>query len=47
MSAAEIAAEYGLPVRQIEEALAFYAAHRTEIETHIAYEGQLKNTQHG
>jgi uncharacterized protein (DUF433 family) len=47
MSAADIAAEYGLPVRQIEAALAFYAAHRPEIETHIAYEERLKNAQHG
>lgn len=47
MSAADIAVEYGLPIRQIEEALAFYAAHRSEIETHIAYERQLKNRQYG
>lgn len=36
MSAADIAAEYEVSVRQIEEALAFYAAHRPEIEMHIA-----------
>ncbi len=36
MSATEIAAEYGLPVTQIEEALAFYAAHRSIIETHVS-----------
>lgn len=47
MSAAEIAAEYGLLVTQIEDALAFYAAHRSEIETHIAYEERLRSTQHG
>lgn len=47
MSAADIAAEYGLSVKQIEEALAFYTAHRPEIETHVAYEERLKNAQHG
>jgi uncharacterized protein (DUF433 family) len=47
MSAADIAAEYKLSVRQIEEALAFYAAHRPEIELHIAYEERLATGQHG
>ncbi|MBP6806269.1 MAG: DUF433 domain-containing protein [Chloroflexi bacterium] len=46
MSAADIAAEYELSVRQVEEALAFYAAHRSEIETHIAYEERLAAEQH-
>ena len=46
MSAADIAAEYEVSVRQIEEALAFYAAHRSEIETHIAYEERLAAEQH-
>lgn len=47
MSAADIAAEYELSVRQIEEALAFYAAHRPEIEMHIAYEERLAAGQDG
>ena len=46
MSAADIAAEYEVSVRQIEVALAFYAAHRSEIETHIAYEERLAAEQH-
>ena len=41
MDAAALAAEYGLPLKQIEEALAFWSAHRAEIETHIAYEERL------
>ncbi len=41
MSAAEIAAEYGLSVKQIEEAIAFYQAHRAEIETQMAYEDRI------
>jgi uncharacterized protein (DUF433 family) len=41
MSAADIAAEYGLAVRQVEEALAFYEAHRTEIETQMALEDKI------
>ena len=45
MSAADIAAEYDVSVRQIEEALAFYAAHRSETETHIAYEESLAAKQ--
>lgn len=47
MSPAEIAAEYGLPVRQIEEALAFWSTHRAEIEVHMLYEEQLAQAQHG
>lgn len=41
MTVAEIAEEYGLTQRQIEEALAFFAAHRAEIETHIDGEVRL------
>ncbi|MFZ0545641.1 MAG: DUF433 domain-containing protein [Candidatus Promineifilaceae bacterium] len=36
-----IAEEYGLPPEQIKEALAFFEAHRSEIETHIAFEEHL------
>lgn len=46
MSAADIAAEYDVSVKHIEEALAFYTAHRSEIETHIAYEERLAAEQH-
>lgn len=46
MSAADIAAEYELPAAQIEAALAFFAAHRAEIETHIAREEQLAQEAH-
>jgi uncharacterized protein (DUF433 family) len=41
MSAAEIAAEYNLSAAQVEAALAFFAAHRAEIETHIEREARL------
>jgi uncharacterized protein (DUF433 family) len=43
----EIAAEYGLSIRQIEEALAFFEAHRAEIETHMEFEEQLVQKMHG
>ena len=41
MSPEEIADEYGLPLRQVREALAFYAAHREEIDAHMAREDRL------
>lgn len=41
LGAAEIAAEYGLSLKQVEAALAFWAAHQAEIETHMAYEERL------
>ncbi|MCO6451166.1 MAG: DUF433 domain-containing protein [Caldilineales bacterium] len=41
MSVMEIAEEYGLVQRQIEEALAFVADHRAEIEANIAVEEQI------
>jgi acetate---CoA ligase (ADP-forming) len=47
MTPQEIAAEYGLAVKQIEEALAFFEAHRTEIETHILMEERLSSTVYG
>ena len=47
MPAAEIAAEYGLTTRQIEEALAFYASHRTEIDAHLDSEARLAGEAHG
>ena len=36
-----IAEDYDLTIKQVEEALAFFAAHRSEIETHLAYEERL------
>jgi uncharacterized protein (DUF433 family) len=41
MAPAEIAAEYDLPEARVVEALAFYAAHRAEIDAHIAAESAL------
>lgn len=47
MSLAEIAAEYGVSATQVETALAFFAAHRAEIETHIEREARLAEEAHG
>ncbi|HMT21170.1 MAG TPA: DUF433 domain-containing protein [Promineifilum sp.] len=47
MSAADIAAGYELSTAQVEAALAFFVAHRAEIETHIAREEQLAQGLHG
>ena len=47
MTAAEIAAEYGLTARQIEEALAFYASHRAEIDAQLDSEARLAREAHG
>jgi uncharacterized protein (DUF433 family) len=41
MNAGEIAGEYGLPEKEVEAALAFWLAHRAEMETHLAYEKAL------
>lgn len=41
MNADEIAAEYGLSSVQVEGALAFYTAHRAEIESHLAREALI------
>ncbi len=41
MSSADIAAEYELSAAQVEAALAFFAAHRAEIEAHMAREERL------
>lgn len=46
MSATEIAEEYGLTQRQIEEALAFYTAHRAEIDAHLQQEALLAGEAH-
>jgi len=47
MSAAEIAAEYELTHEQVEAALAFFTAHRVEIETHIEREARLTREVRG
>jgi uncharacterized protein (DUF433 family) len=41
MSPAQIAEEYGLSQAQVQEALDFYAAHRTEIEAALTAEEAL------
>lgn len=46
MSQAQIAEEYGIGEAQVREALAFYAAHRQEIDANIAAE-QAQEAQHG
>jgi hypothetical protein len=38
MTPAQAAAEYDLPEGRVAEALAFYDAHRAEIDAHIAAE---------
>ena len=47
MSPEEIAENYELSPRQIEEALAFFEAHRGEIEGHIAQEDRLTAEMYG
>lgn len=47
MSVAEIATEYELSAKQVEEALAFFAAHRPEVEAYMAYEARLVVEAHG
>lgn len=44
LSPNEIAAEYGLSEAQVNEVLAFYAAHRSEIDAAIAAEQTLEAT---
>jgi hypothetical protein len=40
------AEDYDLSLKQVEEALAFFEAHQTEIETHLAYEERLTQEAH-
>lgn len=42
MSTAEVAAEYGLQLAQVEDALQFAREHRSEIEAAIAEENELE-----
>lgn len=44
---AQIAAEYDLPVAQVEEALAFYTAHQGEIDTALAADAAREVAAHG
>ena len=46
MSPEVIAEDYDLSLKQVEEALAFFAAHRPEIEAPIAYEERLTQEAH-
>jgi len=45
LSPAQIAAEYDLTEAQVQDALAFYEAHRQEIEAGIAAEEALEETR--
>ncbi|NUQ36278.1 MAG: DUF433 domain-containing protein [Caldilineales bacterium] len=47
MTKAELAEEYGLAQRQIEEALNFFTAHRAEIDSQIANEAVLARQTDG
>ena len=47
MSAEEIASDFDLAQKQVEEALAFFEAHREEIEGHIAREDRLAEEMYG
>ncbi len=44
MTPAQVAAEYELTVAQVEEALAFYAAHRVEIDASLEAEESLERS---
>jgi len=39
----DVAAQYPLELPQVKEALAFYQAHRAEIDANIRYENELEN----
>jgi len=43
MSAAEVAADYGLQISQVESALQYYAEHSAEIDTAAAAEARLES----
>jgi uncharacterized protein (DUF433 family) len=42
MEPEQIAAEYGLTIAQVQDALDFYTTHRQEIDLNIAAEEQLE-----
>ena len=41
----DIASDYDLPVSQVQEALSFYKAHRTEIDSQIEAEAALERSR--
>jgi uncharacterized protein (DUF433 family) len=43
----QVAAEYDLPLTQVQEALAFYTAHRNEIDVALTAEAALEAGAHG
>jgi uncharacterized protein (DUF433 family) len=43
----QVATEYDLPLTQVQEALAFYAAHRDEIDVALTVEEALEAGAHG
>ena len=43
MSAAEVAADYGLQTAQVESALQYYAEHSAEIDSAVAAESRLES----
>jgi uncharacterized protein (DUF433 family) len=45
MAPAQIAAEYGLSEAQVRDALAFYAAHRAEIDADLAAEQAMEGAR--
>jgi uncharacterized protein (DUF433 family) len=45
LSPEQIAAEYDLTVSQVEEALAFYEAHRTEVDAAMEAERELEESR--
>jgi uncharacterized protein (DUF433 family) len=47
LTPAQLAAEYDLPVAQIEEALAFSAAHQSEIDAALAADAAHEAAAHG
>jgi uncharacterized protein (DUF433 family) len=47
LTPAQVAAEYGLPVAQVEEALAFYVAHQGEIDAALAADATREAAAHG
>ena len=47
LSNEEIGTEYGIPVKAVQEALAFYDTHRAEIDAQIAAEAQLTEKSDG
>ena len=47
LTPAQIATEYDLPVTQIEEALAFAAAHQSEVEAALAADAAREVAAHG